>query len=89
MNNDDSPHRRPKVQLGGPNLGVILLAFGLLLAAVWWRGMLGAVVFLLVGVSAAMALVPRLRRRESWLFYLLFIAVAACILIVLMRRQSP
>ena len=50
--------------------------------------MLGAVVFLLASVSAAMALVPRLRRRESWLFYLLFVAVAACILIVLKRGQS-
>ena len=89
MKDENSPARRPIVQLGGPNLGVILLAFGLLLAAVWWRGILGAVIFLLASVSAAIALVPRLRRRDTWLFYLLFVAVAACILIVLKRGRAP
>jgi hypothetical protein len=74
------PPRRERVYFGGARLAAILLAFGLLLAAVGWRGTHGAVAFLLLGVSAALALAPRLRRRENWFYYLLFAAVAGFLL---------
>jgi hypothetical protein len=55
------------------------------LAAVWWRGITGAVVYLLTAVTAAMLCVPVLRRREAWLFYLVFVAVVVSILRMLTR----
>lgn len=68
-----------------PSVAVLVVAFGLLLAAVWWRGITGAVVFLLAAVTLAMLSVPALRRREAWLFYLAFIAVVVIILRILTR----
>lgn len=77
--------RQPRVPLA-PSVIVLLVAFGLLLAAVWWGGMRGAVVFLLTALSLAMLCVPALRRREGWLFYFVFVAVVVIILRVLARH---
>ena len=74
------PPHRERVYFGAARLTAILLAFGLLLAAVGWRGTHGAVAFLLLGVSVALALSPRFRRRENWFYYLLFAAVAGFLL---------
>lgn len=77
---DDKPNERPSRVLLAPSLAVLLLAFGLLLVAVWWRGITGAVIYLLTAVTLAMLSVPALRRREAWMFYLVFVAVAVSIL---------
>ena len=79
MTDDELVEPKPRVPLA-PSLAVLLLAFGLLLAAVWWRGITGAVIYLLAAVTLAMLSVPALRRREAWLFYLVFVAVVVSIL---------
>lgn len=85
MMENEPAGRRPRVPLA-PSVAVLLVAFGLLLAAVWWGGMRGAVLCLLTAVTLAMLCVPALRRREAWLFYLVFLAVAVSILRMLTRQ---
>lgn len=63
-----------------PAMLVLMAAFGLLYAAVSWAGMRGAIFYMLGGVTLAILCTPRLRRRETWWLYLIFVVLAASLI---------
>lgn len=75
----DPSSPRPRVRLA-PAMLASIAAFGLLYVVVLWAGARGAILYLLAGVTLAIISTPRLRRRETWWFYLIFVALAASLL---------
>ena len=81
MNEPDRDHPSQPLRLRmAPAMLVLIAAFCLLYAAVSWAGTRGALLYLLAGVTSAIVCTPRLRRRETWWFYLIFVGLAASLI---------